>query len=431
MPYELSGCGAICADLDFLDGEYTMNGGFFCHVESRGIFLYFEKHRWWIGNGDVCWARSEAGVSCHVPPFTGWSLWGVGRFWIVSKCWSPQEHVRLSPIRSRACELIEAYRLRVEELRTRALEFEALKRSSALTIDNLKREVASSNEACQRARDDLMSRDIELDQVQNQLRKCELRLGEVLKARGLHDTRSTLDSQFPHALEILRDVKVEVVEQSLQNLVQCLRLEKCAKPSSILLLLSSLFSTCVSYVDDRFRSFDLRALIDESSTQHETLEFALLRARKDLFGMADLASQDSRKEILGKMFCIDWGEWNAAFDDEELRDDLYRWYVDICCKTLMFEVDRRLCGVIQVDWSTVGKCCPEEEMATYISKKREGETSRCIVFPRLTCTDPASSGNSAGAYVLGCTEEVERLPLSAAPLARTADLWKLVLRGSV
>jgi hypothetical protein len=133
-----------------------------------------------------------------------------------------------------------------------------------------------------------------------------------------------------------------------------------------------------------------------------------------------------RREALGKVLGIEWGEWDSIFIDEELRDDVSRWYLEVCYKTLKFEVDRRLCGVIEVDWSTVGQLCPDEEMPNYVCKKGGVEKSRYIVFPSLKCTDPAFPGASVCAYVMGCTEAVDRSSLPAT-CSNTTDIWKQVL----
>lgn len=439
MSYELYGCGAYFGgNMAFLDGEYIQQDGFFRHANNHpaysSIFLYYDdqvfsltrRSRWVIVRGDgLTLARSKAGVSRAAPPQTGWSFWGGSGTWWLQ--WSPHiDSIRLSPISWPLYESVETMRLKVVELQ---YQLTTERRSNSLLIESLQRDANSSKDAYRRAREELACRDVEIDQVQLQLKESQQRLSDVLKARGLHDTRSTLDSHFPNALEMMRDIKFTAIEQSLKSLVQCLRLEFRAQPSSILMVFKHLFEACISLVDERFQSFNLHSLITESTKQQETLECTLLRARGILFGLPDLAAHDLRKAALSEVLSIDWEEWDAIFDEEELRNDVSRWYLDVCCKTVVFEIDRRLCGVVQVDWSTVGQLCPKDDVPTsnFICKNRQGETSRYIVYPRLTCTDPAFSGESVGPYVMGCTEAAEDMSPLPKTFSNATDLWKHVL----
>ena len=423
----------------FLDGEYIQQDGFFRHENNHparsSIFLYYEdqvfslvtrRSRWVIVSGDgLILARSKAGVSRAAPPQTGWSFCGRSLPWW--REWSPQiDSIRLSPISWPSYESVETMRLKVVELQ---YQLTTERRSNSLLIESLQSDANSSKDAYRRARDELTYRDVEIDQVQLQLIESQQRLSDVLKARGLHDTRSTLDSHFPNALEMMQDIKCTAIEQSLKSLVQCLRLDFRAQPSSILMVLKHLFEACISLVDDRFQSFNLHSLITESTKQQETLECTLLRAREILLGLPDLAAHDLRRAALSEVLGIDWEEWDAIFDEEELRNDVSRWYLDVCSKTVVFEIDRRLCGVVQVDWSTVGQLCPKDDLPTSnsICKNRQGETSRYIVYPRLTCTDPAFSGKSVGAYVMGCREAAEDISSLLKTFSNATDLWKHVL----
>ena len=173
--------------------------------------------------------------------------------------------------------------------------------------DIFKREIKKLN-------DMLIDKDLEVDNLQTKLQESESRLRDVLKTRGLHDNRATLDSNFPSAIEMQRNMQ-EIPIQTLKNLVDCWLTNFDLYPATLAFILKDLFAKCNDFIEKRFERFDVQRLIRISIEQRLTLEQCLRQFRILLFELSEFDETEECKIAIGKLLDLDWISWAQNFSD--------------------------------------------------------------------------------------------------------------------